>query len=334
MEENFFEYKDNFAKYKHIKSNLLVGEIENIPNPKITIAIPTYKRYYLIKDALNSAINQVEFKNYEVIVVDNEASQEENETEKLIKQYNNPKILYYKNEENIGMFGNWNRCVELARGEYVTILNDDDWLNKNFLYEIMRNIKKDNAISVVSKIYDYRKKENNNYKKNIIKKILKKIYKMICSIKKIKQYNILDFFYMQLVQGTLGTVYIKKYFVELGGFNEEYYPTSDYIFQANFFYKYGIKLLNKELAYYRIQQNESFKREIGEKWILQLENFREFLVKNFIKDKKYYKKSIVFTEIYKNKLEFWDMNFKYNLNENKIEVFKIKLRNYYRNIFA
>lgn len=62
----------------------------------------------------------------------------------------------------------------------------------------MRNIKKDNAISVVSKIYDCRKKENNNHKKNIkenIKEnILKKIYKMTCSIKKIKQYNILDFF--------------------------------------------------------------------------------------------------------------------------------------------
>lgn len=206
---NFFEYKDNFTRYKHIKSNLLVGETKNIPNPKITIAIPTYRRFHLIKNVLNSAINQVKFENYEIIVIDNEALQEENETERLIKQYNNPKILYYKNEKNIEIVGNWNKCIELVRGEYVTILNDDDWLNRNFLYEIMRNIKKDNAISVVSKIYDCRKKENNNHKKNIKENILKKIYKMTCSIKKIKQYNILDFFICNQFKG-LQELYILK----------------------------------------------------------------------------------------------------------------------------
>lgn len=140
MEHNFFEYKDNFAKYKHIKSNLLVGEIENILNPKITIAIPTYKRAVLISDSINSILNQVKFDDYEIIIIDNEANQEENETEKLMKQYNNPKILYYKNEENIGMFGNWNRCIELARGKYITILNDDDWLEEEFLYEMNKQI--------------------------------------------------------------------------------------------------------------------------------------------------------------------------------------------------
>ena len=56
-------------------------------------------------------------------------------------------MKYYKNEKNIGMYGNWNRCIELSNGEYLTILNDDkasplNWrVNKAKLNKLPANLQ-------------------------------------------------------------------------------------------------------------------------------------------------------------------------------------------------
>jgi glycosyltransferase involved in cell wall biosynthesis len=37
-----------------------------------------------------------------------------------------------KNERNLGLFGNFNRCIEVARGEYLHILHSDDYIDLGF----------------------------------------------------------------------------------------------------------------------------------------------------------------------------------------------------------
>ncbi|CAM2917960.1 glycosyltransferase [Rariglobus hedericola] len=43
-----------------------------------------------------------------------------------------PSVNYIKNSVNIGMFGNWNKCIALASGEWVHILHDDDMVGSEF----------------------------------------------------------------------------------------------------------------------------------------------------------------------------------------------------------
>lgn len=335
MEHNFFEYKDNFEKYKHIKSNLLVGDIENISNPKITIAIPTYKRAHLITTSLNSALNQIKFENYEIIVVDNEASEEENKTEKLIKGYNNPKILYYKNKENIGMFGNWNRCIELARGEYITILNDDDWLDKKFLFSVLKEIEEKKAIHTKIKIYDYREKKEKDLK-NKIKTLLKISYTKISMIKKRREFSIIDFFYSNRGNGSLGILFHKKSLFALGGYNEEFFPSSDYYLHANYCQKYGAKLLKRNLGYYRIQENESMRIETAKKWPIQGFALRKYIIENFIENKnKYSFLNEIITEKFKKDIKrVWNISIPYDKEKTaKKYAFKLVTREIIKNIF-
>ena len=45
--------------------------------------------------------------------------------------------MYMKNEENIGMFGNWNRALEVTRTKYVVLLHDDDWLTENYIETVI-----------------------------------------------------------------------------------------------------------------------------------------------------------------------------------------------------
>lgn len=92
---------------------------------KLTIAIPVYNRYESFEDALLSAVKQVV--KVEVIVVDNASSH--NKFEEFTKSINLKNVTYYRNTTNLGMYGNWNRCIELCKTEFVMILCSDDLLS-------------------------------------------------------------------------------------------------------------------------------------------------------------------------------------------------------------
>ena len=328
MEVDYFKYINNFLRYKNIESKRIVrGRVEN---PKITIAIPTYKRNHLIKNALDSALNQKGFDNYEVIVVDNDDDFNNKELENILKEYNNEKISYYKNEKNIGMFGNWNRCIELANGEYISILNDDDWLELNFLLEVSKYINGKRAIYTETIRNDLREvKYIINESK--LKKVIKELYNFIKKLKKTRKLDIEDFFYANRSAGSLGILFNKSAMIDLGGYNEDFYPSTDYFFHTYYCNKYEILMLKKELCHYRIQENESMKKETAIQWIEQGNQFRNFLIKKYLKNKKYIKESEIISEKFKKFLEFWNIKIHYNkkLANNK----KVLIREYLKNIF-
>lgn len=102
-----------------------------------TIAIPTYRRSDLLRRALESALAQTAGKGSEVLVVENPAEglrpDERSAAERLCTEFRCQRLRYVRNESNLGMVGNWNRCLELARGEWLVILHDDDWLSPRYL---------------------------------------------------------------------------------------------------------------------------------------------------------------------------------------------------------
>lgn len=92
----------------------------------LTIALPVYERKDYFEKALESALNQTVGCN--IIVVDNCSSHDF--FRKVCKKKN---ISYHRNEKNIGLFPNWNKCFELAESEYVMILGDDDILASTYV---------------------------------------------------------------------------------------------------------------------------------------------------------------------------------------------------------
>ena len=63
------------------------------------------------------------------MVVDNNPERE-CETEQLLREYKAiPNLFYYKNTENVGMTGNWNKLFELSQTNFVVMLHDDDLIN-------------------------------------------------------------------------------------------------------------------------------------------------------------------------------------------------------------
>jgi glycosyltransferase len=101
--------------------------------PFVTIAIPTFRRHDLLEVALKSAVRQDCDFEYEVIIVDNDPSSESRRViEEMVAREGRGVSKYYQNTENIGMVGNWNRCLELTSGEYAAILSDDDAISSQY----------------------------------------------------------------------------------------------------------------------------------------------------------------------------------------------------------
>ena len=120
----------------------------------ISIIIPNYNGKKYLKECLDSlySMNQLEF---EVIIIDN-ASQDDDF--KWIDQYNN---LHFKQlDKNYGFSRAVNEGIYLAKGEYVLLLNNDTVIEKDFVQELVKTIKKDKQIfAVSSKMIAYHKRE-------------------------------------------------------------------------------------------------------------------------------------------------------------------------------
>jgi glycosyltransferase involved in cell wall biosynthesis len=103
--------------------------------PLVTIAIPTYNRAdgYL-KNAIDCALTQT-YQNVEVVISDNCSS---DNTQEVVKGFNDPRIRYFRQSINIGANNNFNFCLDRAQGDYFLLLHDDDSIDSDFIDVCMR----------------------------------------------------------------------------------------------------------------------------------------------------------------------------------------------------
>lgn len=95
--------------------------------PLVSIVIATYNREKMLKEAIDSALNQ-DYQNLEIIVANNASTDGTDELmKKYIEKYKN--IIYIKRDENIGAHANGYRAYkEVSKGKYIFFLCDDDYL--------------------------------------------------------------------------------------------------------------------------------------------------------------------------------------------------------------
>lgn len=91
---------------------------------KYSFVLPAYKSTFL-KEAIDSILAQT-YQDFELIIV-NDASLEN--LDSIVQKYNDPRISYYVNEQNIGgidLVAQWNHSISYATGEYLILASDDD----------------------------------------------------------------------------------------------------------------------------------------------------------------------------------------------------------------
>ena len=90
--------------------------------PMVSVVMPAYNAEKTIFMAVNSVLSQT-YDDFELIIVDDLSK---DNTENIIKQFNDSRIVYIKNEQNSGASYSRNRGISLAVGEWIAFLDSDD----------------------------------------------------------------------------------------------------------------------------------------------------------------------------------------------------------------
>ncbi|MBW2269258.1 MAG: glycosyltransferase family 2 protein [Deltaproteobacteria bacterium] len=98
-------------------------------SPKVTVFMPVHNREPFVEESIGSVLAQ-SFRDFELLVIDDGST---DESAARIRAIDDPRIRLVHNEENLGIPRTRNRGLELARGEYIALLDSDDFAYPNRL---------------------------------------------------------------------------------------------------------------------------------------------------------------------------------------------------------
>jgi glycosyltransferase involved in cell wall biosynthesis len=258
------EVRNAFADYAHVESEEMFAGSGAGVAPFLTIAIPTYKRPDLLAEAVRSALAQDLDRPFEVIVVDNDPQSVGHE--RLLKDV--PEIAqanfrYLRNTHNIRDCGAFTRSIELARGEWLTILHDDDLLDPAFAREMFRQIDADPRIDGLvcrKRMLDCR---DVRYRESLRRRTARKVVEFCTfGMRRARRITARQLFWGCLTGNTVGFICRTQDARTLGGFYPEDYPSADYYFYARFAQRLRLCEHRKILASIRIENNMSMRKDI------------------------------------------------------------------------
>lgn len=109
--------------------------------PKISIIVPCYKTPKKFLDQMIDSVVGQTYSNWELCIADGSGTKSpiKAQLEQYAKKYNRIKVNYL--EENYGISKNSNAALKLATGEYIALLDHDDVIPKNALYEVVNALQ-------------------------------------------------------------------------------------------------------------------------------------------------------------------------------------------------
>jgi len=180
--------------------------MNKINNVKFSIIMATYNHEEFIARAISSVLEQT-YKNIELIIVNDGST---DSTDSVIRKFNDERIIYIK-QENQGIDNlakSYNKALEKCNGEYVCILEGDDYWTNNKLDIQLKNLDSDADI-LWSKSYYVDSRNNVTGKSNInIKKKKGKIQDLVSE----------SFLYGNLVTPSPTVMFKKSALLKHGGF--------------------------------------------------------------------------------------------------------------------
>lgn len=112
---------------------------------RASVCIPTYNSAQYLGAAIESVLTQ-EFADFELVVSDNASS---DGTQELCGKYDDRRLRYVRFDEFVSQSGNWNRCIDLAEGEFIVILHADDVLLPGYLRRAVEIIHRNPDVGLV-----------------------------------------------------------------------------------------------------------------------------------------------------------------------------------------
>lgn len=202
--------------------------------PLISVIIPTYNRIATLPQAMDSVLNQT-YGNLELIVVDDGST---DGTQEYVRGLSDKRVRYVKGDGNRGPAAARNLGVKLARGEYIAFQDSDDEWHLDKLEKqmpVLLDSQQGNGM-VYCKFTRY----HGRTKQDVMppEKIPSNC----------KHGNIQPVLLLQPLIGTPTMVIKKKYFLQVGGFDEGLKTFEDYEFTVRFSQCHPIGFVEESLV--------------------------------------------------------------------------------------
>ena len=114
--------------------------------PTVSIIIPNYNHAQYLKQRIDSVLSQT-FQDFEVIILDDCSPDDSKE---VIEAYRgHPKVAHiiYNDTNSGSTFKQWEKGLELAKGEWIWIAESDDWCEPLFLETVLDNTDDHTSLS-------------------------------------------------------------------------------------------------------------------------------------------------------------------------------------------
>ena len=228
----------------------------------VSVIMPAYNAEKFIEKAIMSVVNQT-YKNWELIVIDDGSKDSTTEIVMQLAQEDS-RIVFYANEKNMGVARTRNRGFDIAKGDYVALLDSDDiWMPEKLEKQIELIAKTEADITYTS--YGIIDVEDNKYKDDYVVPSQTDFEKM-------------------LGENHIGcsTVVLKKSVTEEYRFNENFYH-EDYVLWMQLL-KDGHRAhgLTEVLVQYRFYPGSRAANKLKsaqKRWVI----YREYLNLSFLK---------------------------------------------------
>lgn len=206
-------------------------------NPFVSVIVTTYNRKILLKETIDSILNQT-YKNFELIVVDKYSNYD---FFSLINSFNDNRIIAFQNQDEGIIAVNRNIGIKKARGEYIAFCDDDDYWHPKKIQIQLTEFKNKDIVGVGTDIIEFFDKTK--YQKRIRK----------------KKDVLLDFDKLTTIRSVPFSSLMVRNFGYLFNENPSYVTIEDFDYQLKLTYltKKYIKFIAVPLVYYRIHEGSN-----------------------------------------------------------------------------
>ena len=135
----YFLYPDKTGK-RQAEGGRRIGRKKSEPrksnDPLVTIITVCWNSAKTIKQTIQSVLNQT-YKNIEYLIIDGSST---DDTLGILRQYED-EIDYYVSEPDDGLYFAMNKGIELASGDYILLLNSDDWYEPDCVESLLAGLR-------------------------------------------------------------------------------------------------------------------------------------------------------------------------------------------------
>ena len=127
-------------------------------NPKVSILVPIYNVSLYIERCARSLFDQT-FENIEYIFVDDASTDDSLDIlKKVLKQYpkRQKQVRIIRHPQNKGLASTRNTAIDASNGDYIAVVDSDDYVEKNMIEELYNFAVTKNAdIVVFDSVFEY-----------------------------------------------------------------------------------------------------------------------------------------------------------------------------------